>query len=165
MKDMEYLPISENDIDKTESQLKTILATKISEKALSFLKEKASTHSKVRSEIYTDMKGKEYLYNEKITPDLAQLLFKFRTRMFNVKNNFRNNYKLSNIQCPLCNTNDDTQEHLFECESIKQKEAFIVDSQSRYEDIFDNDIHKLYDIAVILKRKIEIRRELIDPED
>ena len=102
----------------------------ISEKALVFLKEKANEHSKVRNDIYTDMKGKEYFYNQKITPDLAQILFKFRTRMFNVKNNFRNKYKQSNIRCPLCNDNDDTQEHLFNCKTINKQEFKILNSKS-----------------------------------
>ena len=70
--------------------------------------------SKLRKSIYKDLNGSKYFSDHRFSPELANLVFKFRTRMYNVRNNFRNCYKNSDVSCPVCNTGDlDTQEHLF----------------------------------------------------
>ena len=71
-------------------RLKQKLEKQMHDVAYVFLMDAASKHSKVRNEVYKDLEGMNYLDDERFTPDLANLLFKFRTRMFNVKNNFRN---------------------------------------------------------------------------
>ena len=78
--------------------------------------------------------------------------------MYNVKNNFRNNYKLTNILCPMCVAEDDTQEHLFQCQKVK--ELLPCDSLNQgitYEDIFTNNCDKLLDVANLLKEVVKIR--------
>ena len=86
--------------------------------------------------------------------------------MYNVRNNFRNKYVNTNILCPLCTSDVDTQEHLLKCTSITPN----------YEDIFSHDNEILLNIARNLKVVVEVRGELIqgsgeepeqeiDPED
>ena len=52
-----------------------------------------------------------------MTRKQASTIFKIKTRMLKVKNNFRNNS--DNIKCRACNEKDETQEHvLSECPAI-----------------------------------------------
>ena len=106
------------------------------------------------------------MHDARFTPDLVNLLFKFRTRMFHVRNNFRNKYKQTNTLCPLCQVNEDSQSHLFECTAIQkqlQKNTSIL-----YDDIFSSDNETLLKVGKELKKIVAVRQELEDvivPED
>ena len=118
----------------------------------------ASKHSKVNNEAYENLEGMVYFEDTRFTPDLSNLLFKFRTRMFNVRNNFRNQYR-TNLLCPLCNENEDSQEHLLKCKIITKELGSV---QCQYEDIFSKDPECLLKIAEVLKKAIKVR---IDKEN
>ena len=98
--------------------------------------------------------------DNRFTPDLVTLLFKFRTRTYLVKNNFRNNYRNTNINCPICDAQDDKQEHIFECHNILIE--YSKQMTCRAEDIYSNDLDVLYDVAITLKELVHIREKLID---
>ena len=100
-----------------------------------------------------------YFSDSRFSPDLANLLFKFRTRMFNVRNNFRNNYREENFLCPVCREVQDTQQHLFDCEPIQLE---IDDHDSKYEDIFSNNIEILLKVSLVLKKIVMIREKLLE---
>ena len=53
-------------------------------------------------------------YIEKLQPNLARVIFKARTRMFDTKVNFKKKYHL-NSWCPFCKREDETFDHLFGC--------------------------------------------------
>ena len=55
-------------------------------------------------------------YIETLQPNLARVIFKARTRMFDTKFNFKKKYHL-NIWCPFCEREDETFDHLFACNS------------------------------------------------
>ena len=164
--DLEQLNISQNTLTCSKEKLKDLVMKSIHKHALSYLKNLANQHSKVRTETYNNLGGICYFYDPRFTPDLANMLFKFRTRMYNVRNNFRNKYQNSNILCPLCTVEKDTQEHLLKCTSIQKNLNTTINLQ--YEDIFSNDNDTLLNIAKSLKKIIELREEMvqeIDPED
>ena len=86
------------------------------------------------------------------------ILYKFQTRMFECKNNFRKKYKDS--LCPLCLKEDDTQEHLFKCDVLHDTTP---EEDLPYDDIFSKDEDKLYKIILyiqdlISKRDLTIQR-------
>ena len=78
-----------------------------------------------------------------------------------VKNNFRNNYKNTNISCPLCHKTDDTQEHLFVCEMLMHRDT---SDECVYEQIFSQDNEELLKVAQELKEIVELRESLLNPE-
>ncbi len=49
----------------------------------------------------------------KLNRTQASLIFKARTRMLNIKDNMRGGYK-DNMTCRICNTEVETQKHIFE---------------------------------------------------
>ena len=54
---------------------------------------------------------RSYLKSKKIHSNQARILFKIRTRMIKVKNNFRNG--VIETKCPICKDGEDSQEHIF----------------------------------------------------
>ena len=159
--DIDMLSISNEDLNKNKESLKTILQKNINEVAYKFLIDKAAKHSKVNASLYNSCDGAEYFQDQRFSPDLANLLFRFRTRGFLVKNNFRNNYRNTNILCPLCEEEDDTQEHLFECKKLVD----VTDNGCVYEDIFSKNNEVLLNVAINLKKIVECRKNALNPEE
>ncbi len=91
--DMDLLGICDRDITtKSKECFKNLLDKKESQLAFKYLHNIAKSHSKVKHEMYKDLNGMPYLQDARFTTEQAKLLFKFRSRMFDVRNNFRNNY-------------------------------------------------------------------------
>ena len=165
---LKSLNISEDEvISSSEGVLKERVKKAIAKAAYEYLINLGNTHSKVNVHVYHDMGGMKYMKDSRFTPDIVNLLFKFRTRMFNVKNNFRNNYRQTDILCPLCKLTEDTQEHLFQCNVINK--ALPAGSvRSVYLDIFSEDIDKLLavgkDLKLITELRVDLEREEINCE-
>ena len=132
----------------------------VEELAFKHLLQKARCHSKAREELYPDLKGMEYMRDPRFTSENVNTLFRFRTRMFNVKNNFRNQYKAANLSCPLCKTSDDSQEHLFQCVKIRNRLHQSNQQEVLYDDIFTNDCNKLLAVVGTLMDIVRIREEM-----
>ena len=163
LEDMNYLNINEDDISGSKDVLKAKIEKAVDTNALKFLLQKAESHSKVRSSLYSDLKGMEYMEDQRFHPEVVNMLFQFRTRMYNVKNNFRSNYKQSNILCPLCKKEEDTQEHMFTCQVINSncEEKQCQENQAiGYEDIFTKDLNQLLKAAHLLQALVKTRAEL-----
>ena len=77
---------------------------------------------------------KEYLSSEKLNVDEKCLLFNLRTRMVDVRSNYKTKYGEENLNCTLCETqSEESQEHLLQCPELSDISA---DSSLRYQDIF-----------------------------
>ena len=64
----------------------------------------------------------------KINQEEVQTIFKMRSRMTDVKTNFRGKY--DNFECELCNEEDENQKHMIECrEILKHKKTNIKTSR------------------------------------
>ena len=75
-------------------------------------------YSKGSNLSYGKLKMRSYFKKKEISRQHASLIFKFRTRMIQVKNNFKNS-NLKNMLCPVClSGEEDTQEHLVSCTSL-----------------------------------------------
>jgi len=156
--DMEVLNISEGEVlTVSKGTLKDLLKKKASISAFQYLIDMAKTHSKVNERAYSNLNGMDYMNDPRFTPDLVNMLFKFRTRMFNVRNNFRNNYKQTNTLCPLCEVEEDSQQHLFHCSVIHNQ---IPKPTTAYENIFSTDSDTLLMVAKDLKEIVAAREDL-----
>ena len=159
--DMDAISLSFEEISVSDKEkLKDLLTNKLKNLAFDRLISKAKKHSKVNEKSYIDCEGCLHYNDPRFTPDIANLLFKFRTRTYLVKNNFRNNYKNSDILCPLCLQQNDDQEHLLKCVKIKESYSGSIDITMG--DIFSDDIDILYKAAKTLKVLDSIRNDLIE---
>ena len=98
--------------------------------------------SKGSENVYIKLKPSSYLKaNEKMTLSQCKLLFKLRSRMLNVKNNFKNNYITKSVKvpeaiyCSFCLSNSvKDQEHIIDCEAFEQPYKI------KYTDLFSQDL-------------------------
>ena len=117
-----------------------------------------NSHSKMTNILYSSLKLQPYLKDKKIRPDLAKTLFKFRTRMVNVRDNFKKGSPF--LSCPLGDNKLDDQQHLLNCVKLQP----TINSDLNYYDIFSNDIDKMSTTINILKQKFEKREQLLENE-
>ena len=79
----------------------------------------------------------------KLTRTQTSLIFKARTRMLNIKDNMRGGYK-ENMTCRICNTDVETQKHIFEeCSKLHVQNNTKIPE----EELFTEDINTLKSTA------------------
>ena len=60
--------------------------------------------------------------------------------MVEVKTKFRNKY--SDLSCPVCKLNEDTQQHVMECTILQSRRKIMVSDITRYSHLFSEEIEK-----------------------
>ena len=110
---------------------------------------------------FQTLKCSTYLKSNIIGEKQAKVLFQFRTRMYQVKGNFKKQY-LSNLYCDLCKKELCTQKHLFECKILKNTIPELKNNQTvKYEHIFGNE-NEMNEAARLLQLIIKEREFLLD---
>ena len=86
----------------TKTKLKDVLDKKIKEQVFQDLKAKKESHSKVKNIKFEKLEMQKYLKSckTKITQEEAQEIFKMRSRVSNVKMNFKGKYE--SLECEAC---------------------------------------------------------------
>ena len=110
----------------------------IQKTAFTYLCAEKEKLSKVKSVPHSDIKMEQYLQPSVLEINQSKLLFSLRSRMLEVKVNFKNKY--SDLKCPICKESNDSQEHVFECEQILKKCNIVVDKHILYFHIFEKDV-------------------------
>ena len=108
---------------------------------------------------YTELKTQSYLIDDRIDSFTAKQLFKLRTRMVDVHDNFKSNFFFDKV-CPVCKIGNDDQRHLLECIKIKQINPTL-NVKRTYMDIFSNDSLKVYEVGYILIKSLETRKGIL----
>ena len=108
-----------------------------------------SEHSKGRRLTYKKFEVQNYLKSEKINVNEAKLLFKIRTNMLEVRNNYKRKYSKNKqdqgskspsdneLLCPLCSKHLDNEENILHCDELEN------DSDVQFLDLFSKDVDKL----------------------
>ena len=109
---------------------------------------------------YNELELQNYLKVATIHPQLAQNIFKWRTRMMNFKSNFKNGN--NDISCIFGCTHDDSQEDLLKCEGIKSTITEIDKTKFKYLDIFLCDLSKLKATILLLQKAFKVRESIHD---
>ena len=144
---------------------KKIVRGKIIEAAFKYLTEKKKQHSKLNYIKYDMLKIQKYLTIEKFTNENKILLFKLRTRMVDVKINFKNKYSTANLRCRLCHGEDESQEHLLDCNVlILNCLELYNDSDVQYEDIFSENVAKMLSAVRLFSKVLKTRDTLLENE-
>ena len=123
----------------SKKKFKRYVKEKTKQVAMKYLNQLKERHSKSKNLEFYDFNCKEYLKDRRISQEEAKLMFKLRTRMVSVRCNFKNKYG-NNLNCDLCKTNLDNQEHLLVCPVIKNSiPEFKKYKNVKYSDIFGTD--------------------------
>ena len=151
------LNISLEDIKTMKKgKFKGILNRATQYKSLQELNKRKINHSKGKELNYGYLEMQKYLKPShiKIQKEDAITIFKLRTRMTNVKANFRGNYE--NLECKLCDDHEDeTQQHILKCKKNWSENA------PEYEEIFGKNVKYQIEIAKLFNKNIKIRDEIM----
>ena len=142
---------------------KTLVQKKVEKFAFENLKERASKHSKsagILSCISSlKMKRQDYLCENNFSKDDIKLLFKLRSRMLEVKTNFRGIHG-SDLSCRTCDTClIEDEDHLLSCKSIQIENQ---PQEIKYADVFGSVEQQRKAVkafkAVMRKRELLLKR-------
>ena len=117
---------------KSNLTFKALVKIKAKEFALNSLRGIQIRHSKMDNLYYSELKLQDYFKIEGIETRELQNLFKWRTRMAPLGENFRGNN--GNIVCPLCHTHLDNQNGIFQCEIMKKETKIDCELKDIYRD-------------------------------
>ena len=109
----------ESQISRTDKTLfKRHIKMLMRDAAFKYLKNKQSTHMKVKHILYEKFELQEYLRSHKFTNKEAATLVALRSNTVrHLKDNFHSYYS-NDILCPLCKNENDTQLHCLTCPKI-----------------------------------------------
>ena len=155
LKDLEDLKIEKTieEIKNTKKiTLKRMINKAITEKAFNRLIGIKENHSKVRHLEYAEFKMQNYLKPSKIKIKQCEIqtIFQMRSRVTNVKLNFRG--KFENFECRACNKEEESQKHVYECEKITNRDK---NNNNTYENIFKENVRKQVEVARYFKEKMK----------
>ena len=133
--DLEEFEISSNlEWIRSKSKLafKKLVRSKDKEVALETLNEIKNKHSKMDSLFYVDLEMQDYLKDRRLKTSMAKAVFKFKTRMANFSEKFKEGGQTK--PCPMCQEPNalDTQRHSLTCNVIETN----IEIESSYEEIF-----------------------------
>ena len=112
---------------------------------------------------YDKLETQQYMRSPLFTNDEVNLLFAIRSRFIDCKMNFKNKYDKNNLNCSVCEEEEETQEHLLNCKILNEKLKIIENSQEnvQYEDIFAD--HKKQKVVTSkFEKLLNIRRLLLE---
>ena len=135
---------------KLKNKFRKLVYSQLREVAKDFLTTLKEKHSKLDQRT-NEYKLDIYLCSNKISTEDKQNLFRMRTRMVDVRSNFKTQYG-QNLACPFC-AEEETQSHLLNCQQIT---VGIDVSQVEYSDVF-KDVNKQEAISKIFTRILKQR--------
>ena len=148
-----------------KDMFKSFIDKKIEKRALDYLNEIKAKHTKVSHILHKELKTQNYLKaSGNNDTKLSKFIFHARTRMLDVKENYRNRYVNERTQtnCALGCAELDTQEHLLFCKKLDIQNLIAKKQQPKYQDLFSENSQKQSDIASILHERF--LKKKYDPE-
>ena len=90
----------------------------------------------------------------KITQEEAQDIFKLRTKVTDVKCNYKGKYE--SFECEICTKDEESQIHILNCEKLNEN----YEKELEYEDIFYGSVKSKIEIARRFMKNLETREKL-----
>ena len=112
--------------------------------------------SKMKNLKYDKLELQEYLKSQEISLRQKKMLYKFRTRMINVGDNFGNKQS----KCFWCKAAPDEQSHMYLlCEKLKQECSQIAENRESvtYMDIFSDETDKIGKVGKLLEQAVRLK--------
>ena len=124
-----------------------------------WLNEERASKSKIMNILYSKFEMQGYLQGNTLDTREKKLLFQIRTRMTDLKINFKNSY--TELSCPLCARDDDSQEHVLVCTVLLKNTSFVASGTVEYSHIFHSDVSKQSAITRIFLSLWNSRKKII----
>ena len=130
--------------------------------ALNYLKGAKSKHLKMQSLSYETYQLQEYLHSPLFDNESRNLLFRLRTRTVSgIRCDFKGIY--SDTSCPVGCGQSDTLQHILTCVVLGSvyHSTDINICDTKYEDIYSDNIKKQKSITEMFRKLLEVRNEII----
>jgi hypothetical protein len=126
---------------------------KIEVKAFENLQKKKKSHSKVKQLDHNAIKMQKYLQANQtnIRREEAQLIFKLRCKVTEVKVNLKGSYDY--LECRACGLEEENQKHIIHCEKLNQSKKT---EEINYDKLFDGTVLEKLKIAKVFKENLKI---------
>ena len=155
------ITLSMEEISKmSKLEFKELVKEAVRELAFKYLQQLRVSHRKAEDLVYENLNLQNYLLagsRTQMTIHERQFLFALRTRMVDVKANFKIGQR--DIRCRACSQAEESQEHILQCPELQEKE--IVTGLIDYKDLFKNNTEKLAHIGRIVGRKLKLLKEKV----
>ena len=145
----------ENFLKKVKKQIRKIAFRDLTSVIPNEKNENKRILTKMKNLKYSNLELQDYLKNSLVNSKYAKQIFKYRTRMTKVGNNFKNSGK---NECPLCFKNVDSQEHLIDCENNILDDIEIIE----YENIFSENTSEILSTVKVLVKAMEEREDKLN---
>ena len=147
----------------SRSDYKLKIKSIIKQAAFSYLTDKQQHHSKVKDIKYDKLKTQEYMTSSIFTNEDVQLLHALRSRSTDCKANFKQKYIHSNIICDLCKNEEETQQHILECEELRKEynSEDVVTENVTYDSLFCKDVKKQKEVTTLFKELFKAKERII----
>ena len=157
------MPLDENKIKNMNVKAyKKFIKKKISQAAFTELTKDQKEKSKIKLIKYKKLSCQKYIRSGELSNSEINLLFKIRSKMVNVKCNFKNGN--TNLECQLgCGENFEDQAHILSCKKLLEKYPCKDNLKNvKYDDIFAS-VRKQKRIITVFKDLLNIRESLLSP--
>ena len=156
------LHISDNLIETmNEEDYKNLIKNKVREESFQEFKIMQAGHEKGNNMYHENLKQPQsYLLTNKLNNKQASLLFNMRVQCVRgIKENFHKHYN-NNLKCDLCKNENDNQNHLLNCQVIKQHIKWN-NKTIKYEHIFGT-LEEQINVTILLSALLEVRDWLLE---
>ena len=160
------LNLNFDDIRKmSKLQFHAKLSKAMSKLAFEYLikeKNKAGEGGKTSHIQFSELSIQKYLVPLETSVKMAKFIFHARSRMLDVKNNYKNR-KYTDMLCPICcdPESTDSQQHLLVCQDLVEADLVSPGSRLCYDDLFSTDVQKQVAVDTLLEIRFSNRRTLL----
>ena len=157
LKDLEYLDLGDISMEEISKQKKGYFMQKVKKRTREKLFEKLNglklSHSKVENVEHNELKMQKYLQpnQNQMNKEEAQIIFKLRCRVTEIKNNLKGSY--DELECTACGIEEETQKHILECNILNINGK---DEEVKYEKIFNGTVTEKIKIARKFKENFDL---------
>ena len=144
-----------------KSKLKSILKKAVEDKTFEDLQKTKETHSKVNKIQHNKLEMQRYLKpnNLKIRKEEAQTIFKLRSRVTDVKTNYKGKY--DTFECDVCKVEEESQEHVLNCKEIL-KTRKDDEKTPEYKNVFKGNTSLQLEVAKYFDENMRRRKKMLN---
>ena len=117
-------------------------------------------HTKILHIDHSELSMQDYLKPNGASIEESKFTFLVRSRMLDIRTNYRGQYLDTDTLCPVCLKEEDTQQHLLVCDQLCESET-IVKQVPEYSDLFGENLDKKLLISRVLRKHFQARKKVL----
>ena len=149
----------------SENQFRTFVDQTCKKKALEHLTTLKLKHSKVLDIKHSSLKMQSYFEPENVwSVQLSKFIFQARTRMTDVKCNFKEKHTGEGLECELGCKEQDSQQHLLNCEKISET-SVSENKIAKYDDLLFPNVETQKKVGAVMMERLKKKEKIYKREE